>query len=106
LNIGLLPSIAICFTGTIRSAVEYFTTRIYAANVSVYSALSHFKFFVIVRTLPGKEKKTAFAFGMLTKLLVVHFHMSAAAYCTEREREREREREGAFFDEKSAQFRY
>ena len=52
-----------------------------------------FQVFVIVRILPGKEKKTAFPFGMLTKLLVVNLRMSAAAYCIEKERERERERE-------------
>jgi hypothetical protein len=55
-----------------------------------------FQVFVIVRILPGKEKKTAFPFGMLTKLLVVRIHMSEAAYCMERE--------AAFFDEKSTQF--
>jgi hypothetical protein len=53
-----------------------------------------FQVFVIVRILPGKEKKTAFPFGMLTKLLVLRIHMSEAAYCMERERERERERGG------------
>jgi hypothetical protein len=52
----------------------------------VFIVLVSFQVFVIVRILPGKEKKTAFPFGMLTKLLVVNFRMSAAAYYIERER--------------------
>ena len=41
-----------------------------------------FKVFIIVKILPGKEYKTAFPFGMLTKLLGVHnsYACSSALY--------------------------
>jgi Dynein, heavy chain len=55
-----------------------------------------FKVFIIVKILPGKEYKTAFPFGMLTKLLGVHTRMPAAAHCMERE--------AALFKKKSTLF--
>jgi hypothetical protein len=73
LNIGLHISVAIRFTGMIRTAVECFITRIYAENVSVYSAFCVISSFCHCKDTSWKRKEDRFPVWNVDKIASITY---------------------------------